>query len=79
MQVEIGEQFTLDPAAYAVGTGLPVLVFGVLLSVGTSKVFQWLNQVTAAERVVRKIAALAFIVVGAYYVVSGMLTWVRNA
>jgi cytochrome c biogenesis protein CcdA len=57
------------PAVYAIGTGLPVLVFGVLLSFGVAKVSTWLNAITRAERVIRMIVAVIFIGVGIYYVV----------
>ena len=57
------------PAVFALGTGLPVLIFAVLLSFGVAKVSQWFNKVTAAERVMRRIVALVFIGVGIYYVV----------
>ena len=57
------------PAVFALGTGLPVLIFAVLLSFGVAKVSKWFNKVTAAERVMRRIVALVFIGVGIYYVV----------
>ncbi|MFC1848357.1 aromatic aminobenezylarsenical efflux permease ArsG family transporter [Chloroflexota bacterium] len=57
------------PASFALGTGLPVLVFAVLLSVGVTKVAQWLNAVTAAEKVIRKLVALVFIGAGIYFIV----------
>ena len=57
------------PAVFAIGTGLPVLIFAVLLSFGVSKVSKWLNKVTAAEKWVRRIAAVVCIGVGIYYVV----------
>jgi cytochrome c-type biogenesis protein len=57
------------PASFAIGTGLPVLIFAVLLSFGITKVAEWLNAVSSAERVIRKIVALLFIGVGIYFVV----------
>ena len=54
---------------FALGTGLPVLIFAILLSFGITKVSQWFNKVTAVEKVMRKIVALVFIGVGIYYVV----------
>ncbi len=57
------------PAVFAIGTGLPVLIFGALLSAGVTKVSTWLNLVADVERVVRKIAALVFIATGVYYLV----------
>ena len=62
------------PAVFAIGTGLPVLIFAVLLSFGVSKVSTWLDKVTAVEKWVRRIAAVVFIGVGIYYVVL----WIQN-
>jgi cytochrome c biogenesis protein CcdA len=62
------------PASFAVGTGLPVLVFAVLLSFGVTRMAQWLNVVTAAEKIIRKVVALTFIGAGIYFVVL----WVQN-
>ncbi len=56
------------PAVYALGTGLPVLVLGTLLSLGVSGVSSWLNAISRVERVVRIIVAIAFIGIGIYYV-----------
>jgi cytochrome c biogenesis protein CcdA len=57
------------PAVFAIGTGLPVLVFGTLLSAGVARVSTWLNAVTRAEKVIRIIVSIIFIGVGVYYVV----------
>ena len=57
------------PAVFAIGTGLPVLIFAVLLSLSVSKVSKWLDKVTAAEKWVRRIAVVVFIGVGIYYIV----------
>jgi len=57
------------PAVFAIGTGLPVLVFGTLISVGVAKVSTWFNAVTRAERIIRIIVSIIFIGVGIYCVV----------
>lgn len=57
------------PAVFAIGTGLPVLVFGTLLSAGVARVSTWLNAVTHAEKIIRIIVSIVFIGVGIYYVV----------
>jgi len=57
------------PAVYAIGTGLPVLVFGTLLSAGVARVSTWLNAVTRTERIIRVAVAIIFIGVGIYLVV----------
>jgi len=56
------------PAVFAIGTGLPVLVFGTLISVGVAKVSAWLNAVTRVEKVTRIVVSIIFIGVGIYYV-----------
>ena len=61
------------PAVFAVGTGLPVLVFSLVLAAGVARVAALLDRVTAAEKVIRRIAALVFIAVGIYYVIL----WIR--
>jgi len=61
------------PAVYALGTGLPVLVFGVLISAGVARVSNWLNAVTRAEKIIRVAVSIIFIGVGIYLVVL----WIR--
>jgi cytochrome c-type biogenesis protein len=62
------------PAVFAIGTGLPVLIFGTLLSLGVAGVANWLNALTRAERIIRIIVALIFIGVGIYYIVL----WIQS-
>lgn len=62
------------PAVFAIGTGLPVLIFAVLLSFSIAKVASWMNKITAAEKVLRKIVALIFIGVGIYFIV----VWIQG-
>jgi len=62
------------PAVYAVGTGLPVLVFGVLISLGVARVSTWLNAVTRAEKIIRVTVSIIFIGVGIYLVVL----WIQS-
>ena len=57
------------PAVFAIGTGLPVLVFGILISLGISKVSTWLNAVARVEKILRIVVSIIFIGVGIYYVV----------
>ncbi|MDH4067685.1 MAG: aromatic aminobenezylarsenical efflux permease ArsG family transporter [Dehalococcoidia bacterium] len=61
------------PAVYAIGTGVPVLVFGVLISLGVARVSTWLNAVTRAEKIIRVASSFIFIGVGIYLVVL----WIR--
>ena len=62
------------PAVFAIGTGLPVLVFGVLISLGVARVSNWLNAVTRAEKVIRIVVSIIFIGVGIYCVVLWIQT-----
>jgi cytochrome c-type biogenesis protein len=62
------------PAVYAIGTGLPVLIFGTLLSLGIAGVATWLNAITRVEKIIRIAMAIVFIGVGIYYVVL----WIQS-
>ncbi len=55
----------LLPPVFAIGTGLPVIVFGVLIAVGVSAVSRWVTNLGKAEKIIRIIMALVFIVAGA--------------
>ena len=62
------------PAVYAIGTGLPVLVVGTIISAGIAGVSSWLNAISRAERIIRVIVAIIFVGVGIYYVVLWLQT-----
>ena len=62
------------PAVFAIGTGLPVLIFGTLLSLGIAGVANWLNAITRVEKIIRIAMAIVFIGVGIYYVVL----WIQS-
>jgi cytochrome c-type biogenesis protein len=62
------------PAIFAIGTGLPVLIIGTLLSFGVAGVSSWLNTITRVERIIRIVVSIIFIGVGIYYVVL----WVQS-
>jgi cytochrome c-type biogenesis protein len=62
------------PAVFAIGTGLPVLIFGTLLSLGVAGVATWLNALTRVEKIIRIAMAIIFIGVGIYYVVL----WIQS-
>jgi len=55
------------PPLFAIGTGLPVILFGVLIAVGVTAVSRWVNNLGKAEKVMRIIMAVIFIAVGIYY------------
>jgi cytochrome c-type biogenesis protein len=62
------------PAVFAIGTGLPVLILGTMISLGVAGVTTWLNAINRAEKVIRVLVAIIFIGIGIYY----MLQWVTN-
>ncbi len=62
------------PAIFAIGTGLPVLIIGTLLSFGVAGVSSWLNTITRVERIIRIVVSIIFIGVGIYYVVL----WIQS-
>ena len=61
------------PAFFAIGTGVPVLIFGTLLSLGVSSIYALLNRITSAERIIRIIVSLIFIGLGIYYIVQWII------
>ncbi len=55
------------PAVFAIGTGLPVLIFGISLSFGVSRVSAWFNALTRAQKTIRIVTSLVLIGIGVYY------------
>jgi len=62
------------PAVFAVGTGLPVLLFGIVLAFGVAGIANWVNAIARAEKFIRIVTAVVFIAIGAYYTIL----WVNN-
>jgi cytochrome c biogenesis protein CcdA len=57
------------PAVFAIGTGLPVLIFGVSLSFGITRVSSWFEKLTRAQRIIRIFTSWVLIGIGVYYLV----------
>ena len=57
----------LLPMLYGVGTGLPVILFAVLIAFGARSLSSVFDTITRAERWVRPITGGIFILVGIYY------------
>ncbi len=55
------------PAVYGLGTGLPVVVFAVLVSAGLAWVGTAFHRLQVVERWARRVTALVVIAVGLYY------------
>ena len=57
------------PAIYGLGTGLPVMIFAVALSLGVAEIGKHVARVQKFEKYLRWFAGVVFIGVGAYYLV----------
>lgn len=55
------------PFIYGIATGLPVLIFSLLTSLGVTAVSKWFNKISQFEKYARKITGAIFIIVGLYY------------
>lgn len=58
------------PVVYAVGTGLPILIFAWLLAYAVGNVGSLYNKIKTFELWFRRIMSVLFIVVGIYYIVK---------
>ena len=58
------------PGVYGVGTGLPVVVFAILLSAGAQWVGRVFERISVFERWARRMTALIVIAVGLYYTLT---------
>ena len=56
------------PIIFAIGTGLPVVLFTYLLAFTAGKIGIFYNRITKIEQVMRKIAGVVFIITGLYYI-----------
>ena len=55
------------PFIFGVGTGLPVLVFAVMIAAGVASLSRWFRRLTILELYIRKITGVIFVLVGVYY------------
>lgn len=60
------ESKMLLPAVYGVGTGIPVLIFAVMLAFGKNSFGKFFGQVTGAEKWLRAITGVSVLLVGVY-------------
>ncbi|ARV15163.1 aromatic aminobenezylarsenical efflux permease ArsG family transporter [Polaribacter sp. SA4-12] len=56
------------PIIFAIGTGLPVILFTYLLAFTAGKIGVFYNSITKIEKVMRIVAGVVFILTGLYYV-----------
>jgi cytochrome c-type biogenesis protein len=60
--------YVLLPSLYGIGTGLPVLAFGIALAISAQSVAKLFTGIKQFERWVRVITAVVFIVIGIYMI-----------
>jgi len=60
------------PAVFAFATGLPVIIFSIILVKSVSKLGKIMNKVQTFELWMRKIVGIIFIIIGLYYI-GGMI------
>jgi len=65
--------YLLLPSLYGIGTGLPVLAFGIVIAISTQSVAKLFRRLTEVERWVRIITAAIFILIGVYYILTYVL------
>lgn len=56
------------PMVYGIGTALPVVAFAILIAMGARFLGNIFNKVSVFEKWARRVTAVAFIIVGGYYV-----------
>ena len=61
------ESGVILPLAYGVATGLPVLVFAILIALGAKRVGETYNKLVPLEKWARHVTGVIFILVGVYY------------
>jgi len=64
---------SLLPVMYGIGTGLPVMIFAVHISLGVASAAKWFNKVAKLEKYARKITGVIFIAAGVYFIAAHIL------
>lgn len=60
----------LLPPLFALGTGLPVIIFSFIIAFSAKKISSIFSKVSQVEKIIRKIVAIIFVLVGFYYIYS---------
>ena len=61
------------PFIYGIGTGLPVVIFAIGITLGVQSISHWFNKVTKLEIYMRKVTGIIFILVGIYFLWSHII------
>lgn len=67
--------YFLLPTLYGIGTGLPVILFGIAIALGARTVSRLFTQITRFELWVRRGAGVVFILIGLYCIATDLLGW----
>ena len=57
----------LLPPLFALGTGIPVIIFSFILAFSANKIGSTFSKVSQTEKIIRKIISAIFIIIGIYY------------
>ena len=57
----------LLPPLFALGTGLPVIVFSFIIAFSANKIASTFSKVAQVEKIIRKITATIFMIIGIYF------------
>lgn len=63
------------PSVFALATGLPVIIFSLILVYSVSNLGKIMNKVQTFEKWMRRIVAGIFVIIGAYYTISITFGW----
>lgn len=66
------KDFIFIPASFAIATGLPVIIFSLILTKSVSTLSKTMNKVQTFEKYSRRIIAIIFILIGIYYTLTSM-------
>jgi cytochrome c biogenesis protein CcdA len=58
---------SIFPFVYGVGTGLPVMIFAVMVTLGAAALNRWFNFLSKLEYYMRKVTGVVFVLAGIYY------------
>ncbi|MGV8169702.1 MAG: aromatic aminobenezylarsenical efflux permease ArsG family transporter [Candidatus Nanoarchaeia archaeon] len=61
------------PGVFAIATGLPVIIFSLILVYGANKVGAIMKKVKKIEEIIRKSAAVIIIAIGLYYLITSFI------
>jgi len=69
LAISTGDGF-LIPSVFAFATGLPVIIFSIILVKSVTKLGLVMNKIQLFEKLMRKIVAVIFILMGIYYMLN---------